>query len=108
MAWIIVLTLEQPMDKIYPQLFFDCMSHGCIIESGNSDFRGPPLIPMKAAQWHVEEKWLDFPGLKIPGSDASLGPRKTHTSDSSSSSVCNSSRAGYFWFPAPKTRTGIK
>ena len=50
MAWIIVLTLEQPMDKIYPQLFFDCMSHGCIIESGNSDFRGPPLIPMKAAQ----------------------------------------------------------
>ena len=27
---------------------------------------------MKAAQWRMKQKWLDFPGLKIPGSDAAL------------------------------------
>ena len=59
--------------------------HGCIIESGYSLFHGPLFIPMKAAQC---------------GSDAAQ--------DSFSSSVCNSSRAGYFQFSAPLARTGMK
>ena len=40
------------------------------IESAYSVFGGPLFIPVKAAQWHVKQKWLNFPGLKIPGSDA--------------------------------------
>ena len=27
---------------------------------------------LKAAQWCMKPKWLDFPGLKIPGSEAAL------------------------------------
>ena len=27
---------------------------------------------MKAAQWRMKQKWLDFTGLKILGSDAAL------------------------------------
>ena len=38
--------------------------HRFIIESGYSDFHGPPYIPMKAAQWHMKQIWLNFPGLK--------------------------------------------
>ena len=33
-----------------------------------------PFIPMKAAQWCMKQKWIDFPGLKIPRSDAALLP----------------------------------
>ena len=58
------------------------------------------FIPMKAAQWRVRPKWLDFPGLKMSGSEAVLphhwAPKSKHTRNSPSSSVCNFSRAGYF------------
>ena len=46
--------------------------HGCIIASGYSDFHRPPFIPMKAAQWCMKQKWLDFAGLKIRCSSALL------------------------------------
>ena len=45
-------------------------NHGCIIESGYSQFRGPPFIPMKAAQWSMKAKMTDLRGLKIPGCSA--------------------------------------
>ena len=69
-------------------------------------FGGPLFIPMKAVQWRMKQKWFGFPGLKTTGSDAAL--LLFRTSDSSSSSVCNSSRAIYFWFNAPLARMGIK
>ena len=43
--------------------------HGCIIKSGYSEIGRPPFIPMKAAQWCMKPKCLDFPGLKTPRSE---------------------------------------
>ena len=63
-------------------------------------------IQSLSAQWRMKQKWFGFPGLKTTGSDAAL--LLFRTSDSSSSSVCNSSRAIYFWFNAPLARMGIK
>ena len=40
--------------------------------SGYSLVGGPPFIPMKATQWRMKPKWLDFLGLKIPGLEAVL------------------------------------
>ena len=34
--------------------------------------QGTPLIPMKAAHWRMSPKITDFPGLKLPGSEAIL------------------------------------
>ena len=45
-------------------------AHGCIMKSGYSEVGRPPFIPMTAAQWRMKSKWLDFPGLKIAGSEA--------------------------------------
>ena len=54
--------------------------HGCIIKSGYSEIGRPPFIPMKAAQWHMKPKWLNFPGSKntwIRGrSSTSFGPSR--------------------------------
>ena len=64
-----------------------------LLRTGYSIVGRPMFIPMKAAQWRMKPKMTDFPGLKIPRSSATSAPCK-RTSDSSSSSVCNSSRAG--------------
>ena len=45
----------------------------------------------------MKSKWLDFPGLKIPASEAA--PHYPHHW---------AYRAGYFLFPALLARTGIK
>ena len=47
--------------------------HGCTISSGYSLFGRPSFIPMRAALWRMKPKMTDFPGLKIPGSEAGLG-----------------------------------
>ena len=41
----------------------------CTMLSGYSLFGRPTFIPVKAAQWRMKPKWLDFPGLKIPRSE---------------------------------------
>ena len=54
---------------------------------------------MKAAQWCMKPEMVGFPGLKVPGSEAALPHHWAHRAcalDSSFSSVCNLSRAGYF------------
>ena len=65
---------------------------------------------MTVAQWRMKQKMADFLGLKIPGSmrGPSCGLWSKCTTDFSSSSVCNSSRASYFQSGASQARTGIK
>ena len=87
----------------------DCLCHGCIIESGSSDFS---IHSYKSCSVAHEAKMAQFHGSKNTWirrcSSASWGPGDMRTSDSSSSSVCNSSRAGYFRFSAQLARTGLK
>ena len=55
-----------------------CLYAPCTVKSGYSLFGRPPFIPTKAAQWHIKQKCLDFPGLEIPGSDGAFPHHWAH------------------------------
>ena len=38
----------------------------------------PLFIPIKVGQWCMKPKMTDFPGLKVPGSEAVLAHRVAH------------------------------
>ena len=69
----------------------------------------PLFIPMKAAQWRTSWVWkyTDLQQLLHPAS-TSCGPWSKRPRDSSSSSVCNWSRADYFRSGALLAWMGIK
>ena len=56
--------------------------HGCMRRTGYSIGGGTLFIPMKVAQWCIEAKWLNFPGLKISGSEAVLSHHWAHKASS--------------------------
>lgn len=43
------------------------------LKSGHSAVGGAPSIPVKAAQWRMKRKCLNFPAIKLPRSSALWG-----------------------------------
>ena len=68
-----------------------------LLRTGYSLVGGPLFIPMKAVEWRMKAKMIDFLGLKIPGSEAVLlicfhilqPIEQAQSRDSSSLVVCN-------------------
>ena len=109
----------------------ECIKHGCSLHDVTHRLLKSCCETQWVAPWMYYRIWIqslsqasvhsyescsvlhdakndDFPGLKIP--DQTLLLRLPSwdmcTSDSSSSSECNSSRASYFLFSAPLARMG--
>ena len=71
-SFVVFMSYYSPYEKVAIMLrrrTISSFNNGCLMLSGYSVDGRPPFIPMKTAQW-----CMNFPGLKIPGSDAVLPP----------------------------------